>query len=455
MKTSTAVAVMFTFSFSSAFAATDLTTVVETNAEAVKAITDKADGYLADITTDLNKLVSEYNSFSNKANISKEAYTAVLEELAETAANTVKTQKVDALNALAAAEKAITDANQSILGYIVKDGFGTVDPGYVNVYAILSKIADPDFAGKALETAGIDRAFAVKEFDLVKDATLKAIQAVDPSVYSTTDKVGSTDKSSYETAVDTKRAALVKVNDVKVVDSDNAAAILNKINDIKALFAITGKGTAGEKYTGTYGAVLEGLKKATTDLTDEKKMDYAKTYALAEVKAMIEKEKADLIGAQNAIIFAQQVSAKPNQKVIDAANKEIDQITKDYDALLEVWTYRLTNADYKVVKANGKEYIDIYYGDTKLGNVGNFTSNVFVFGTGAEGINTVAKLNAKLAPKTALEIATAVDELEKEAAAMKGNIAVDGNVYVNVDDAVNGKPHTWSKKNAAFSGGEY
>ena len=75
----------------SAFAATDLTTVVESNAEAVKAITDKADGYLADITTDLNKLVSEYNSFPNKANISKEAYTAVLEDLAETAANTVKT----------------------------------------------------------------------------------------------------------------------------------------------------------------------------------------------------------------------------------------------------------------------------------------------------------------------------------------------------------------------------
>ena len=97
---------------------------------------------------------------------------------------------------------------------------------------------------------------------------------------------------------------MVEVNDVKVVDSDNVAAILDKINAIKALFAITGKGTAGEKYTGTYGAVLEGLKKATTDLTDEKKMDYAKTYALAEVKAMIEKEKADLIGAQNAIIFA-------------------------------------------------------------------------------------------------------------------------------------------------------
>ena len=427
---------MFTFSFSSAFAATDLTTVVESNAEAVKAITDKADGYLADITTDLNKLVSEYNSFTGKNDISKEAYTAVLEDLAETAANTVKTQKVNALNELAAAEKAITDANQSILGYIVKDGFGTVDPGYVNVYAILSKIADPDFADNALKTVGIDRAFAVKEFDLVKDATLKAIQAVDPSVYSTTDKVGSTDKSSYETAVDTKRTALVEVNDIKVVNSDDADAVLAKINAIKALFAITGKGTAGEKYTGTYGAVLEGLKKATTDLTDEKKMDYAKTYALAEVKAMIEKEKADLIGAQNAIIFAQQVSAKPNQKVIDAANKEIDRITKDYDALLEVWTYRLTNADYKVVKANGKEYIDIYYGDTKLGNVGNFTSNVFVFGTGAEGINTVAKLNAKLAPKTALEIATAVDELEKEAAAMKGNIAVDGNVYVNVDDAL-------------------
>ena len=127
--TSTAVAVMFTFSFSSAFAATDLTTVVESNAEAVKAITDKADGYLADITTDLNKLVSEYNSFTGKNDISKEAYTAVLEDLAETAANTVKTQKVNALNELAAAEKAITDANQSILGYIVKDGFGTVDPG--------------------------------------------------------------------------------------------------------------------------------------------------------------------------------------------------------------------------------------------------------------------------------------------------------------------------------------
>ena len=137
---------MFTFSFSSAFAATDLTTVVESNAEAVKAITDKADGYLADITTDLNKLVSEYNSFTGKNDISKEAYTAVLEDLAETAANTVKTQKVNALNELAAKEKEITDANQSILGYVVKSG--DVDPGYVDVYTILNDITDPQFAEK-------------------------------------------------------------------------------------------------------------------------------------------------------------------------------------------------------------------------------------------------------------------------------------------------------------------
>lgn len=423
------IAVMFTFSFGSAFAAMDLSTVVETKAEAVKYITDKADGFIADITTDLNKLISEYETNkTNAGDVSKKAYEAVLKEAAEKATSEMKTAKVTALNELEEAEKAVA-AQGSILGYMVKDG--TPEAGYVNVYTILQKITDPAFDQYSFTDAGNLRAFAVKEFDLVKEDTLKAIQAVNPADYSTTDKA-SGDKSSYQVAAETKSAALAAVNAVKVADTDtDAAAVKVKIQSITDIFKIENKGTAAEAYAGTEGSKLANLKKTTTELTDTKKAEYAKSEALAKVKSVIESTKADLIKEQKDKIFAQEVSSKPDQKVIDAANKKIDEITKQYDALLEVYTYRLTNAKYEVLDKTG--YVNATYNDVSFLYLGAFPANIFDINP---ALTTISGLIGTLSIEKAVAIAEYVDELEKKAESLNGTIEVDGNVYVNVEEAL-------------------
>ena len=120
------IAVMFTFSFGSAFAYSDteLKNVVDSHEAAVKAIQDRYDANLAAINRDYaNKVADKTLQGSNSSAAWKAACDVALEE----AKAELDKELAQAWNALATAEAAVENPK----GWDI--GNATVEDGYVNV----------------------------------------------------------------------------------------------------------------------------------------------------------------------------------------------------------------------------------------------------------------------------------------------------------------------------------
>ena len=409
--TSAAVAVMFTFSFGSAFAYTDAekANIVDSHEKAVKAIQDKYDDNLAALNRDYSA------TLANPGNVDKDAWKVACDAALDTAKAQLNKELAQAWNELAAKEAAVTDP----VGWIISNDALTVEAGYVDVRTALTKL-------KTNALGDVDTGEAV--FDATMTKTLNLVKNYDLSKFVTDDNYNNTGKSSYQTAVDAQNDALKLLASYKY--STN-----NTVAQIKAVYDITGVGTLGEKESGTFYDAIKNLKTTSAAKTDDAKIAYAKAAVTNDIKSMIEAQRAAELKVQNDIIFAQSIATKPNQKAIDNANEEIANINKKYDNYLKVWTYRLDNGTYKVTTVNDISYIDLYYGDTKVAYFGSFTDGKFV-----KNANTAAyswaTLTAALPVADATKIVDHVSDLEKEAADLKATIYVDGDVAADVDSAL-------------------
>lgn len=403
------IAVMFTFSFGSAFAYTDaqLQNVVDSHEAAVKAIQDKYDANLAAINRDYaNKVVAP------QGGAAKDAWKAACDVALEEAKAELDKELAQAWNALATAEAGVENPK----GWDI--GNATAEEGYVNVTIALGmltkdKLGDID-AGKP----AFDAALA-KVQELIKNYNLEQ--------FVKDDNYNNTGKSSYETAVAAQTDALALLASYKYP--------LQKDTDVYAVYNITGVGTLGEKESGTFYDKIKNLKTTATLKTDEAKIAYAKSIVVKDIKAMIEEQREAELKVQNDIIFAQSIASKPDQSKIDKANAEIEKINAKYDAYAKVWTYRLENGTYKVNEDKGVSYIDLMYGTDKIAYLGCFENNAFVKRSTSDAYDW-ANLTKCLPLADGEKIVGYVADLEKEAAQLKATIYVDGDVAIDVDAAL-------------------
>ena len=410
------ITVMFTFSFSSAFAYTDaqLQNVVDTHEKAVKAIQDKYDENLAALNRDYSaKLANPVGTTD------KDAWKVACDAALDTAKANLNKELAQAWNTLATAEAAVTDPVGWVISGSTTDIPTPVDTGYVDVRPALAMLQT-----KALGNVSADEAV----FDATMTKTLNLVKNYDLSKFVTDDNYNNSGKSSYQTAVEAQNDALLLLASYKYPT--------NTIQNIKDVYDITGVGTLGEKESGSFYRAIMNLKTTAVAKTDEAKIAYAKAAVTSDIKSMIETQRAADLKVQNDIIFAQSIATKPNQKAIDKANEEIANINEKYDNYLKVWTYRLENGTYKVEKAYGVDQVNVYYGNSKIAYIGYFDAN----GTFAKSDYTIAKdwttLTAALPVADATKIVDHVADLEKEAADLKATIFVDGDVAADVDSAL-------------------
>ena len=404
------IAVMFTFSFGSAFAYSDaqLQNVVDSHEAAVKAIQDKYDANLAAINRDYASKVVD-----PQGGVTKDAWKAACDVALEEAKAELDKELAEAWNALATAEAVVENPKGWDIG-----NAGAVEKGYVDVNVALSKLTKTGLAGIDTGKPAFDAALA-KVQDLIKNYNLEQ--------FVKDDNYNNTGKSSYETAVAAQTDALALLASYKYP--------LQKDTDVYAVYNITGVGTLGEKESGTFYDKIKNLKTTATLKTDEAKIAYAKSIVVKDIKAMIEEQREAELKVQNDIIFAQSIASKPDQSKIDKANAEIEKINAKYDAYAKVWTYRLENGTYKVNEDKGVSYIDLMYGTDKIAYLGCFENNAFVKRSTSDAYDW-ANLTKCLPLADGEKIVGYVADLEKEAAQLKATIYVDGDVAIDVDAAL-------------------
>lgn len=408
------IAVMFTFSFGSAFAYSDaqLQNVVDSHEAAVKAIQDKYDANLAAINRDYaNKVADKTLQGSNSSAAWKAACDVALEE----AKAELDKELAQAWNALATAEAAVENPKGWDIG-----NAGAVEEGYVDVNGALGKLTTT-----ALKEGSIDA--GKPAFDAALAKVQELIKNYNLEQFVKDDNYNNTGKSSYETAVAAQTDALALLASYKYP--------AQKDTDVYAVYNITGVGTLGEKESGTFYDKIKNLKTTATLKTDEAKIAYAKSIVVKDIKAMIEEQREAELKVQNDIIFAQSIASKPDQTKIDKANAEIEKINAKYDAYAKVWTYRLENGTYKVTESNGVSYIDLMYGTDKIAYLGCFENNAFVKRSTSDAYDW-ANLTKRLPLADGEKIVGYVADLEKEAAQLKATIYVDGDVAIDVDAAL-------------------
>ena len=432
------IAVMFTFSFGSAFAANmDKTLTVETEDQAYAMIDEWYDDAKDQLAAAVSKaLVNDKTSEG----------AAAIEVARQEVAAAIDKQYAKAVQYLYDQIKEIP-ATTTILGY-TWDKIANTDEGYVNFRASKVYLVDASWDCEywdATEDAltGLNALKAKAGYDKVKADAIAAIQGYNLDQFAKDDavKFGNVTKSSYEWATIAQTDALAELNALGEYKEGEVT-----IASVEAIYKITNAGTLAETKSGTFftgNTAHPGLNKLKTTsdvMTDNAKIEYAKAQALASVKKAIEDQRDKELDVQNKIIFSQSIASKPNQAIIDAANEEIAKINEKCDALLEVMTYRIENAEYKVIeKSTGdRDYIRGYYEGKEVIYLGHF-------GIPSNNYSQDEDLTTFTTPKTgldelsfakAIEISEHVKDLQEDAELLKESIAVDGATALAIDEAL-------------------
>ena len=446
---------MFTFSFSSAFAYNPQTTVADKTAAMAK-ITDKYNDELAKLDSALAVAKAQKPDGANASdwNVAcQEAYDSVKADL--------DVQLAKAYQEFGKAEQAAATYEFGIQGY----DYGTTsaaNDGYVYFAAALAEINVANISNTKWDGTNakfVNITVTSAEYKALLAKTREQIKNYNLEQFAKDDKVtfeGKT-KSSYEWAVIAQNESLAYLGTFSEDGTD--ATKPHTTTQIKLVYDIHNVGTVGQSETGSFVEGKAGshpafalLKTAQTLATDKAKIDYAKAKILAVVKATIEAKRATEVDEQNQAIFKQSVATKPNQAIIDKANENIKKINDKYDAMIKVWEYRLTNAEYKIVVEDGMQLVKAYYdgasysGINTEGTLGYFTvgagenGNAFVpTGIYATDNNQLPSFDAVarvLSAAQAEDILDNIAELEKDAAALKATFEVDGATALAVDEAL-------------------
>ena len=420
-----ALAVGFTFTFGSAmsaFAAAPAAAATYTQAEAEKAITDAAADAINAVKTDLatvEKGLTDIGvSDEFKTTVSKEAQIKVLEEYVSEILTSIETQRSMKLSALR------TDIATVGTAFVACTTESSADTGYVTF-------------NTAYDVSGFNSAYALtdeqklkaceEDLELVKAATIKAIQAIDVTVYSTAIKEG-TGKSYQELAKERINNAIAVINVIEVKATDiTPAAVTAKTKTIKDIYVKGATEAAGEtgylvaaseaETTVTIDSVgykitsINGLLKAKDETAEASKLEYAKKAAITAVESKVAADKANTITDRQSKIAAEQAKNKPDTTQIAEWNDDIKEATDGAAAQIEVMTYRI-NA---VKKSN--ELVD---NDFKV----------------LSAWTTLAPAGKLIAVTDALTTVANIEKLKAEAELAKATIGIDGTTYAEIDKAL-------------------
>lgn len=444
------IAVMFTFSFSSAFAYNPQTTVADKTAAMAK-ITDKYNDELAKLDS---KLAIVKAGPKNPADATAADWAAACQEAYDAVKAKLDVQLAEAYQAFGVAEQTAAAYEYGIQGYDFASPTPAKNDGYVYFAGALAKINLEEVSGldvwngtefvpgKITATSASYKALLAKTRDQIKNYNLEQFTKDDKVTFE-----GKT-KSSYEWAVIAQSESLAYLGTFSEDGTDTTKP--HTTAQIKQVYDLHNVGTVGQSETGTFVEGKPGshpafalLKTAQTLATDKAKIDYAKAKAMAAIKAAVEAQRSADLNVQNNIIFKQSVAPKPNQTAIDKANKEIEKINKKYDALLEVLTYRFDNATFTVEQS--ANYVRAYYNDAPYNaiNAGNSCLGTFNDSNDYSWIAPLADamtydggVERILKAEDALKIVEKIADLKEQAEKIKATIYVDGSSALAVDEAL-------------------
>ena len=443
---------MFTFSFGTAMAETKYD-----YDQAYKMLQDEADKYISDADSimkgELAKIGATKDVTSTTGSltlaVSKDAVKVVFQdkhdELVKAIKRNIQIVLTDFANKTDEQKKAYAETKENILALLTAGDDDVVAPK-VEDYTDLFNTSDDNF-----------KAFAKAEFDIVKADTIKGLQAIDLSVYSTK-KTAEQAKSDYDTAAAIVADAVGLVNgysynsetsvaDLKaMVDNMNAIYVApeGKDGEFGGLIKTAAKNNESANLTAVGGAAavalkgLTGLNKLDTPATEEAKLSYAKSKTLADVLSKLAAEKDSAVDTLQAEIMVEsKKGAKGDAKKIADNTADIAAINAAYTDAVEVITYIVNNAE-SVNELGSFDGDMVYTSGWTVTNVdpttlAAFKDNVTVTamaGTDIENPNTAMTV------KTLANRAALVDEAEAKAAYLKSQILIDGAEYANLDKAL-------------------
>ena len=416
------IAVMFTFSFSSAFAGVDYTTATFSYDQAVTELQKVASDTNKDSQDLVTKTLAGYaGSYSKEA-----AKVALQDACDEAVANTNKVLD-NQLTALYEASKTAEEDVYNISSYVAA----------IEATAVVSYDVDT-----------VD--FSKAEVDVVKANVKADIEKIDLSVYSKEVASGEI-KSNYDKALElvTKALNIVesqKATDVKGENDDvimrlgwlyTPAVGLGEASGV--LYENTGNTVFGvafviENEDGTEYFGLKDIPTTAGEAVDANKLEYAKTKALAEILGTLTADKDKYIDDLTAKIFAENQKAKPDTKKIADLEEKLTDVKAAYDDTVEVVTYLVKNAE-KISQLGSFDKKNLWQGTNWL--------QADKFGTGEEfGRHPIdAATNAKYLKETfrvsdAVTRVKLVKEAKENAELLKATIAIDGSSAVEIDKAL-------------------
>ena len=421
-----ALAVGFTFTFGSAmsaFAAAPAAANTYTQAEAEKAITDAATDAINAVKTDLATVEKGLNDIPAsgyfKTKVSREAQIKVLEEYVADILTSIETQRSMKLSALRTAIAAAGTDYVACTTESATTGYVNFNTTYdVSGFDASYKLTSPQLL-KACE----------EDLELVKAATIKAIQAIDVTAYSTTVKSG-TGKTYQDIAKERINNAIAVINVISVKTADNTSARVTAktklIQDIYVKGVTEAAGDTGflvaaneAESTVTIDTVdykitsINGLLKVKDETAEAGKLEYAKKAAITAVESKVAADKGTAIAALQSKIAAEQAKDKPDTAKIAGWNDEIKKATDGAAAQIEVMTYRIN-----AVK-NSSSLVDSSF-------------NVLPAWTTL----TTSSSGKLVTVEDALKTVANIEKLKAEAELAKATIGIDGTTYAEIDKAL-------------------
>jgi len=464
------IAVMFTFSFGSAFAAT-----ADANKVAYQTVLDKItkaaeDAKAAELKNMNDALSSLFGTAAYKTyklngvdtTLTKEAVKAGYEKEYAKVVAAIEAKLTENLNEVQAAIILDNASGDAFSGYF--DADGVADDGYPAEKAAWYTISVTGFDYANAITIVSDTWNAIPagydafdyacayQLDADKAAALAAVEAAEASLEATYSKVVKGGTSPYDEAKALVTKAytalgLINVTDTAACDYVAYSAALKAVKDVytapvnqaKPTGALYEGGTvvvAGQTIAfGTDG--LNDLPKIANEPTEAAKLEWAKNKVLSVVVGDLNKYKAEYIAAENNTIIEESLKTKPNQVTIATAKDNIAKYEAQFDAAIEVVTYLVNDCDTitDLINVNATTFTDSTHNVTNWGNPAKDAVRVpakdfaveYPTRTGAVAVYTI---------ETCLNIAKAVDALEADAELAKKTVELDGTVYAAIEDAL-------------------
>ena len=417
------IAVMFTFSFGTAMAETNVT---YTYAQAYDLLDKTATDLIAAKKVEMDYAVSQYGSdqIVEGITISKDAIKEVYQDLYD--------DYCDEVN------KAVADQKDYL------------DREYANGTSTFTDTENGSFSTTKIKAISVDYGQtnplkAIKaEFKVVKADSLAALAKIDTTVYSTNKPAGASETPA-QIAERLVAQAIAQVT-AYTVDTDSTANIAKKIGYIKGIYT-AGEGTAAATGALAVGGTIDRVKydagvkaapavsglndltKTSTEVKDSAKLEYAKAKALASLTAEINAAQKTMVDALENEILTEKLKDNPNTKTIAQKEAAIEDAKADYAKILEVVTYYVNYQEkYSALatfNANSFTSVVLHYSD----NLGLYSADNTTVATEF----TKDSLYKNYSKANMIAMAKNVAAAKDAADLAKATIDIAGETYVEID----------------------